>query len=305
MKKFLLFLTLIVVSAPIIANSTNVFIKDVEDHSTFLLNFTCVVDVTLESCDDDGDGMADFDLAMSIPDVLAGMNASDFVVTFHETRDDANSGANDIDTNFMFSSDSQTIYSRIEQVADASMFSVSEVNLISNKIPVTNFPTDIFYEVCPENKEPIQILTNGDNYHRDNVSFQWYKDGALIQGETTQRITIVQPGFYEIEVTYNNTGCSSREGREIMEVQNCIVPQGISPNGDGMNDALDLTDFRVENIEIFNRYGMKVFSQSNYTNQWRGQTDDGKDLPVGTYFYTMNYKEGQKTSGWVYIQREK
>ena len=71
-----------------------------------------------------------------------------------------------------------------------------------------------------------------------------------------------------------------------------------------MNDTFDLTGFGVRKITIFNRYGVEVFTFSgNYTNQWKGQTDGGKDLPDGTYFYSLETTNGNKT-GWVYINRE-
>ena len=46
------------------------------------------------------------------------------------------------------------------------------------------------------------------------------------------------------------------------------------------------------------------YSKTNYTNEWFGQTDDGDELPVGTYFYTMEYQNGKRRTAWVYIQRE-
>jgi gliding motility-associated-like protein len=84
-----------------------------------------------------------------------------------------------------------------------------------------------------------------------------------------------------------------------------VIPRGISPNNDQLNDTFDLTGYGVKDIIIFNRYGTKVFSFSgNYTNQWKGQSDGGDELPDGTYFYSIHTNEGANKTGWVYINRQ-
>ena len=88
-----------------------------------------------------------------------------------------------------------------------------------------------------------------------------------------------------------------------LNVTNCIFPQGISPNNDGLNDNFDLSDYDVSAIEIYNRNGILVYSKKNYTNEWRGQSKDGNDLPVGTYFYIMRYRDGLEKSSWIYINK--
>jgi len=93
---------------------------------------------------------------------------------------------------------------------------------------------------------------------------------------------------------------------EITKLEECLIPQGISPNNDGLNDKFDLSCFNVTKLEIFNRNGTLVYSKENYTDEWFGQTNKGDNLPVGTYFYTMIYEEAgvvKRHSAWVYISR--
>lgn len=82
-----------------------------------------------------------------------------------------------------------------------------------------------------------------------------------------------------------------------------MIQKGISPGDGQYNETFDLTGFNVSHLSIFNRYGKKVFSMSNYTNQWHGQEDNGNDLPTGTYFYSMELANGENKTGWVYINR--
>jgi len=102
----------------------------------------------------------------------------------------------------------------------------------------------------------------------------------------------------------NAAFCSVTTSFELEVNGICIFPEGISPNGDGVNDDFDLRVHNVDKIEIFNRNGTIVYSKENYTNEWHGQSDNGDILPVGTYFYTMTYNNGTESrSAWVYINK--
>jgi gliding motility-associated-like protein len=68
-----------------------------------------------------------------------------------------------------------------------------------------------------------------------------------------------------------------------------------------LNDYLHLT---AEKVEIFNRYGSKVYSKINYNNDWFGQSDSGSILPDGTYYYAIELFGGEIKTGWIYINKE-
>lgn len=91
-----------------------------------------------------------------------------------------------------------------------------------------------------------------------------------------------------------------------------ITGNGISANGDGLNDILVITGvtdvFENHTLKIFNRYGTLVF-EGGYDNPWDGKSNRGINnvgelLPVSTYYYIIdlhdkNYPE--KLTGWVYL----
>ena len=85
--------------------------------------------------------------------------------------------------------------------------------------------------------------------------------------------------------------------------------QGLSPNGDGINDVFHINglyDIYIDHsIKIYNRYGTVVFKGNN-SNKWDGTSNIGNMsglLPVGTYFYSLrlNNDDDEKISGWVYL----
>ncbi len=107
-------------------------------------------------------------------------------------------------------------------------------------------------------------------------------------------------GDYTITVRDSN-GC---EFNKIVTINSiCVFPNAISPNGDAFNESFNLKGCDVVKLEIFNRYGRKVNSYSDYSDQWDGKTSGGEALPDGTYFYSAEIKDGTSKSGWIYIAK--
>ena len=99
------------------------------------------------------------------------------------------------------------------------------------------------------------------------------------------------------------------------------VHNALTPDGDGLNDYLQIDGidcYPKNRMEIFNRWGVKVYGTDGYNNNDRafrgyseGRTTISADsqLPTGTYFYILNYEyspDGSnartiKKSGYLYI----
>ena len=50
---------------------------------------------------------------------------------------------------------------------------------------------------------------------------------------------------------------------------------------------------------------LKFIVNPNYTDQWKGQTDKGDELPSATYYYVIEFNNGEPKTGWIYLIREK
>jgi len=95
--------------------------------------------------------------------------------------------------------------------------------------------------------------------------------------------------------------CSNESHFTVTRQVCLIIPKGISPNGDGLNDSWDLSNYKILDLVIYNRWGTEVYSYGNgYTNQWKGQNKAGDRLPNGTYFYVFTTISG-KQEGWVQV----
>jgi len=262
--------------------------------------------VDYELCDDESfDEVESFDLDTHSVEVLNGQDPANYNVSYYLSQADADAGVNALTSPYENVANPQTIYVRVENNASADCYATTALDLIVSPLADTTIDTSSMYEVCPNATSPITITATGNNYSESEVTITWYRDGVVIPGQTSLTLNnVLLAGTYTIEVAFNNSSCpSTSEDVEVGELESCVIPQGISPNGDNKNDFFDLSSFDVQSLEIFNRYGTKVYAKTNYTNEWFGQSQDGDELPVGTYYYVMKYQGGKVKTSWVYINR--
>jgi len=127
--------------------------------------------------------------------------------------------------------------------------------------------------------------------------------------------SITDAGIYSLIGSIYN--CSSSSSSVSIAINNCDednfnIPEGFSPNGDGINDFFvirAINRYPNNSIVIFNRWGNKVFEAKPYQNTWNGKTTKGfhlgeDELPSGTYFYIFDFGDGSFVfKGTIYLTR--
>jgi gliding motility-associated-like protein/uncharacterized repeat protein (TIGR01451 family) len=171
-------------------------------------------------------------------------------------------------------------------------------------------------------------LANGYTYVSDNGLGAFNSNtGVWTIGNLANGDTVKLEITANVNVTgeYANTATAQSDQLDLISASNestvtptpvlptVLVPQGFSPNGDGLNDKLQIGGIDVYDNEIFiyNRWGNQVYHKTNYRNEvdaWEGYSEGkmtvgGEKLPVGTYFYIL-YLEGFKKplKGYIYLQ---
>ena len=89
------------------------------------------------------------------------------------------------------------------------------------------------------------------------------------------------------------------------------IPQGISPNGDGLNDKFVITsadEFPKSQLLVFNRWGDEVWRNEGdgYLNDFDGTwKNNGQPLPDGSYWYIFKFNDSihEDKMGYIIIQR--
>ena len=91
-----------------------------------------------------------------------------------------------------------------------------------------------------------------------------------------------------------------------------LITEGISPNGDGMNDTWfirGIEHYPDNNVKIYNRWGNLIFETDQYnntTNAWDGTLNRGMNLgkkaTPGTYFYILELNSiNQVKTGYIIV----
>ncbi|HMJ70309.1 MAG TPA: FG-GAP-like repeat-containing protein [Cyclobacteriaceae bacterium] len=97
-------------------------------------------------------------------------------------------------------------------------------------------------------------------------------------------------------------GRCSQQSLSITVAGAVVVFNAVSPDGQNPIFRLQyielLPDTKVNTVTIFNRWGDKVFSVSDYNNNdraFKGFSNSGNKLPSGTYYYSVQFEGGRKS----------
>ena len=159
------------------------------------------------------------------------------------------------------------------------------------------------YEIPPVDAgDSLQIPTGASiglnaNGVQTGWQYSWEPAEFLDNSSITNPLaTPTQSTMFYVTVTDEN-GCMNNDSVYVEILPGITFPDGISPNGDGINDTwiidnIDLFDDAI--VEVYNRWGQMLFqSAPGYPIPWDGRFK-GKDLPVGTYYYVIysdNFKD--------------
>ncbi len=85
-----------------------------------------------------------------------------------------------------------------------------------------------------------------------------------------------------------------------LNIEDVIVHNAVAPNSTGENKFMRIFNLPKGNrVSVFNRWGDLIFKVDEYNNdipgkRFEGTSLDGKGLPSGTYFYTIEFENGIK-----------
>ncbi len=113
-------------------------------------------------------------------------------------------------------------------------------------------------------------------------------------GSTNSTFLATKPGKYKVTANIKEYNITVSDSINISFTDSCfIIPNVFTPNGDNYNDYFVIQNTLSWNInlQVYNRWGIKVFQDDNYKNNW-----DGKDLADGVYYYII--KATNQLSGY-------
>lgn len=168
-------------------------------------------------------------------------------------------------------------------------------------VAVNPLPTFTLDAICDQNIFTVTAIPTNNILSGTNFDYSWTGPDNYFNDQNPIVITGLPTGIYSLTMT-DEFGCSFNRDIEVKETL-CSIPKGVSPNGDGFNDFFDLAGFDIDNLKIFNRYGMVIYEKAKYEAEWYGQDYNGNLLPSATYYYQVDLTSGKTETGWVYLQR--
>ena len=185
--------------------------------------------------------------------------------------------------------------------------------------PILLTPLDsLFYQCAYEVPECLEIfegLEFDDCSSGDVVPIDC--EDLVVEGNCEEQACIIERTYF-FEDACGNQGSAKQYITVQESVLNPEMPTGITPNGDGLNDAfviqgigpsLNIEPGEVQcdwlentNMRVINRWGSLVFEEANYRNDWEGTNKSGEDLPQGTYFVVFEAL-GESFSTYLDLRR--
>ena len=113
-------------------------------------------------------------------------------------------------------------------------------------------------------------------------------------GESTRTIDVRDEGYYHLRVV---TECFDEEGSFTLKPVNCqidssmfdghvFIPNAFTPNGRNPQWIISGIGPNTR-VEVYNRWGQRVFYSEDYLHNWWDGTFNGTLLPSGVYTYRI------------------
>jgi gliding motility-associated-like protein len=163
-------------------------------------------------------------------------------------------------------------------------------------------PQAAFGSVPPSSHPGILVAFNDLSTVASGNITSWYwsfGDGGTSTAQNPSH-TYPDPGSYNVcLVVFAGSCADSICTVYLVEPEEILVPNVITPNGDGQNDALVFTNlefFPGSKLKIYNRWGEVVYESDDYRNDWRGGVSDG------TYYFVLSVATlNQQKTGFLEV----
>ena len=310
--------------SPLLTSGTNIFDPSVDVSGTYTYTVTattpCAVDAistldiqvetslapisvtsSLEFCATESPLVMDLDTAVT-GDMIRWYNAIDATVAL-------------VDTDVLI--DGATYYATQTGANGCESTTRTAVTVQISDAPTPTIAIDGNLFCINDNPSLQQLTLNINEFDAIANNLVWY---SSIDGLNVLPLSTVMTNgtIYYAALIDAVTGCESSVRLPVaVDLTACgtlNLPDGFSPNGDGVNDTFDVDNlgflYPNFNLEFYNRYGNKVYEGTASTPRFNGYSNsstllsDG-ELPVGVYYYIIKFNDGvtKPFQGRIYLSR--
>lgn len=190
-----------------------------------------------------------------------------------------------------------TIANPIAQPATTTIYTISKVDIHgcvrSETVRIAVFPQPIAEagnNVMINEGASTQLMgVGGGQYSWQPI--QWLDDPSI-----ANPIASPADSTWFFLTTTDSNGCMASDSVlvAVIPTVKIIVPNGFSPNGDGMNDVFTIgysKGLTISSLQVFDRWGQQVFYTNNQAQGWDGNIG-ATPAPVGVYMWLLQGATG-------------
>ncbi len=178
-----------------------------------------------------------------------------------------------------------------------------DVQITINANPIISI-NNHYFKAC--GGDVINLIASGGN------NYTWSPNVYLSNNTIYNPVATPRANTYYLVTGVDNNGCIGVDSALVELCDTLMIPDGFSPDGDGVNDEFVITgidNYPGNKLEIFNRWGNILYQKNNYDNSWNGTANTGGitlgngKVVSGTYFYVLDLGLGEKPrAGYLIIK---
>lgn len=181
---------------------------------------------------------------------------------------------------------------------------------VANTFAVNNFSAIANFSMSATHaKVGSTILFNNTSIYASGYLWDFGNGNTATSFDAAE--TYTTQGTYMVKLIAYNGTCFNTTYKYLFITDKLLlsIPNVFTPNGDDVNDLWTISFEGAINmhLEIFNRYGVKVFENIGTAVQWDGRTLSGEPVSTGTYFYSLEVTDVlnniTKYSGYITLLR--
>jgi gliding motility-associated-like protein len=178
----------------------------------------------------------------------------------------------------------------------------SEIISVSvHPLPIVDLEPEVFIEQGGSIQLHAKVATAVSKY-------EWSPSTGLNNPSIADPVAApVATTIYSVQVT-SDFGCKAAGNIKVTISRKLYMPDGFTPNNDGVNDVFRIpagTGLRLKKFCIYDRWGQMVFSTNDISKGWDG-TVNGIKATAGVYVYVItasDYKGESQFKGGVVLIR--
>ncbi|MFN8115311.1 MAG: gliding motility-associated C-terminal domain-containing protein [Bacteroidia bacterium] len=266
---------------PVIAGVAGDYIANITDASNGC-SFSQTLTITGSTVSPTADAGANVTIPCgSLSTLLNGTTTSTDVVTYNWSGPSATSISGPTNIQNPTATESG-VYTLTVTNTSNGCSSTATVNVVQSTVTasISATPTDGI--------SPLTVNFDGSG-STGATSYSWNFGDGNVAGNVNPSNIFTTGGSYTVTLIASASPCSDT-ATIVITVNDGLtleIPNVFTPNGDGSNDIFTIKSTGVKEIslQIFNRWGQKLYEFTGPKASWDGKVPNGGSAPEGTYFY--------------------